>query len=647
MANNPEIVVEIGAVTDKLVKGVDGSILSLEKLEKEIGQLNQRLKTEVDPTQIIALNQRLNELTVGVKNLKNSGIEPLTKATSKYNSVGTDFARIIQDAPFGIIGVGNNITQLATSFGTLQAQSKSTGAALKTAFASIFSSGNLLVLGISVLTTVLTVLQQKGFFKTKESAEDAQKALDNYRNSLNGIKKASLEGEISAQKEIQNFNLLKAQAENANIPLNKRIEAVNKLKKEYPDYLKNLTNEQILTGNVAGAYDKLNKNLLETAKARAASSIIIKNFEEVLLLQEQQIDNTQAIINAREKVARLEASAANSAVNALKVNGQITAQNTDLVRAKKELNDLLQPQIERGNRINELTNQNLSLNNQINTSLENGATFTRATLEKTEKLKRVFEDLSKLPITNSLERFDEQSRQFESPISATSGRADTLGINTQNIAEQTKGLTALQQALNGTGISVEQFYAAIANGAAEGFDSLQEFINALSSTQQLIDNTFKTLELGLETTIGDLAFAIGDALASGANVLEASGAVLLGGLANVLNQLGQLAIGTGIAIGGIKKALLTLNPAVAIGAGVALIALAGFVSNKARSLGNFGGGGSSVASGAGTSGISQGTSFTGQSTSVGFDRSLDLRGAFTISGTDLVYVIDRARESQI
>ena len=48
---------------------------------------------------------------------------------------------------------------------------------------------------------------------------------------------------------------------------------------------------------------------------------------------------------------------------------------------------------------------------------------------------------------------------------------------------------------------------------------------------------------------------------------------ILGVFANLATQLGELAIGYGIAIKGIKEALQTLNPVLAVVAGVALIAL--------------------------------------------------------------------------
>jgi hypothetical protein len=86
---NPRIEVEIGANVVGLTNGVNTATSQLDKL----GKAAQTTAPQV---------------------------QKLTQATQGYNSVGVDFARIVQDAPFGIIGVGNNITQLAGSFQVLK-----------------------------------------------------------------------------------------------------------------------------------------------------------------------------------------------------------------------------------------------------------------------------------------------------------------------------------------------------------------------------------------------------------------------------------------------------------------------------------------------------------------------------------------------
>lgn len=169
----------------------------------------------------------------------------------------------------------------------------------------------------------------------------------------------------------------------------------------------------------------------------------------------------------------------------------------------------------------------------------------------------------------------------------------------------------------------------------------KKVIDGLSNMRQnaidIANSMAQSIELGIENSIGDLAFAIGDALGSGANAFKAGGAALLGGLATILNQLGQMAIATGVAIEGIKEALTTLNPIVAIAAGVALVGLAGFVSSKAKKLGSgigstSSGGGGSISTGASSQ------SFTGTGIET---NGMDISGQFVVKGSDLVYVIDR------
>jgi hypothetical protein len=180
---NPRIEVEIGAVIDGLRKGFGESVKIIETLEKQALDLDKALKAATDLPEIQSLNQRLAQTKAALSQLKSAGVDPLTKATSQYNSVGIEFSRIIQDAPFGIIGVGNNITQLAGSFQQLRSTSTSTGAALKTAFASIISPTNLLVLGVSAVTTALTLYSQSAI-GAKGPINDLKQAQDDYNDSL-------------------------------------------------------------------------------------------------------------------------------------------------------------------------------------------------------------------------------------------------------------------------------------------------------------------------------------------------------------------------------------------------------------------------------------------------------------------------------
>lgn len=620
---NPRIEVEIGANVAGLTAGVNTATGQLDKL----GKAAQTTAPQV---------------------------QKLAQATSGYNSVGTDFARIIQDAPFGIIGVGNNITQLAGSFQVLKNQTGSTGSALKAALGSILSSGNALVLGISVLTTAFTVLSQKGFFKSEEAAKSLNEQLADYRENLDGVAKATLEGSINAQKEISSLKLLQTQAENTNLSIEKRLAAVNDLKKQYPEYLQNLTDEQILAGNVGDAYKSLTNDILALAKAKAFSAQIDKNTADSLTLLLQEEERAILISQKRQDQERARREDEQRRAIGAAAGAAGSAAINEAAKIESEINDLIKEQVQSANQRVKLTEQNLKLESQIVGFSSQGASFAKIRTEETKKnvqenenLKKTFQDISDLDFfveTASAGRrgafFEDIEKQL---TSIESGVATTRGIYTENVAAITKSNEEFIASLQGSGISVDQFYAAIANGAAEGFTSLETFVSSLAQTQEFINETFKILEQGAENTLGDVAFSIGDALASGGNVLKTAGSALLGGLAGILNQLGQLAIATGLAVEGIKKALQTLNPAVAIGAGVALVALAGFVSSKAKSLGGSRGGGGGGGSSVGSSGVGGGSSFVGGGAQGGlFQSQRDLNGELVVRGQDLVYVFGQA-----
>jgi len=124
----------------------------------------------------------VNRLNIAEKQLANT-TQNLRGSIGGANGVAIEFSRIIQDAPFGIIGVGNNITQLTQSFASLKTQSGSTGAAIKASLAALVTPANLLVIGISAVTTAFTLysLSARG---AEGPINDLKKAQDDFNDSL-------------------------------------------------------------------------------------------------------------------------------------------------------------------------------------------------------------------------------------------------------------------------------------------------------------------------------------------------------------------------------------------------------------------------------------------------------------------------------
>ena len=148
----------------------------------------------------------------------------------------------------------------------------------------------------------------------------------------------------------------------------------------------------------------------------------------------------------------------------------------------------------------------------------------------------------------------------------------------------------------------------------------------------------KILNEGVINGIVGAAEAMGSALAGGGNVVQAAGAALLSTLGGIMVELGKTAIMAGLGIEAIKTALKSLNPGVAIAAGIALVALGGFLKAKVSGIGSsMGSGGGSASGSAGSGSQSYSSSFSSGGGSGG-------EVVFRISGNDLVGVLSRQQD---
>lgn len=98
---------------------------------------------------------------------------------------------------------------------------------------------------------------------------------------------------------------------------------------------------------------------------------------------------------------------------------------------------------------------------------------------------------------------------------------------------------------------------------------------------------------GIQSMAMGIGSALGEAITNGGNLAGALASTVLGTIGDMAINLGKLAISMGITLKGIVAALKSLNPVVAIAAGIALIALGTVVKGAAGNIakGGKGGGG--------------------------------------------------------
>ena len=224
-----------------------------------LGQLDKDLK---------GANSKLNQFAADAS--KSAGVlgGAVVKGSNSAAFALTNLGRVAQDAPFGFIGIQNNLNPLLESFTRLKQETGGTGSALKALGSSLIGPAGL---GIALSLVSAGVLlyqqyQQKANRETKV-AVDANKELADSIKSISGVQ---AEGRSNASKDLSQLQSLYNATQNANIPAKERLKIADDLIKRYPKYLEGLTAEQVLAGKAASAYISLTNAILAKGYAQAA-----------------------------------------------------------------------------------------------------------------------------------------------------------------------------------------------------------------------------------------------------------------------------------------------------------------------------------------------------------------------------------------
>lgn len=578
--------VEIGAdISDfqKKIQEVEFDIKELSKVKLD------RLKLGLDTTEINAqikdAKNNLTQLKTAVKDTGQSFASAVPNVANAGNTL-TQFSRIAQDAPYGIIGIGNNITATAESFTYLKQQTGSTSGALKALGSSIMGTGGIL-LGVSLLTTGLTYLAQSGL-----SVRDViDKLTGDFNEYSETIKKASLAAynNQDVQGAVSNVNQLRTEVQLAKdgfIDKTKVIEHYNETMGETTGIVKTLDEvEQKLVKN-GDAYIKMTLYKATATMAQQEAAKELLNAEKISKEETKNYSNVLEYLKASLTGSQFSNVLL---VESLKSQGKAFDSSTNKMNAN----------IKVAEKFNKLAAEIAKANN-----------FNFFGDTKPVKPVKTFNTPQVTGVTNAIipaPLFDVKG------IATFNGQVDAFGNKIKELPGVIKS-------------TLVQIPKEISEATILMMEALLEFNNAATE----IINT------SIADTFAGLGNAIGSALATGGDVLSAVGKTLLSSLGAILTNMGQMAIQIGVGLLGIKAALKSLNPAVAIAAGVALIALGSFFSTRSSSIAGGIGGGTGASGGTGAGANNQ--SFT----SSGFSSRGDGGGTvvFEIAGQKLIGVLN-------
>ncbi len=461
------------------------------------------------------------------------------------NTVAMEFNRIIQDAPFGMMGIGNNIQQLSANFSNLSKNAGGTVPALKAAFSAMVTGPNLALLAISALTAGITAYNMGAFDfisankEKKKSLEDLQKELDEYRATLSTVQQQSIVGAQNAQQELATLDALAAQARNTALSNEQRTAAVEELQKKYPSYLGNLTDEQIKTGDVSDEMSKLRTNLIETAKAYAMIDKVRENSIALLDLESRAMARAQEI---QQKVASIPDIRATERPREVAL---AAAQGREPVFLKEravldDINKLLEEQAADAEQINKLNQENLSLQERTNQALANGGNLVKETANNLSKAAKEFKPIDANQLFSI--DFDELQKSIESGykrISETLSKDGNIVNVPVKLDFTPETLGADAQAQNDAIVeqwkdrmkTIEQFGGQLQNTLAGAFD--QSMLSGEDFFKSFADGFKKMLaqmaaQLAASAVIKFLGFVVGG---------PAGGALAAGGGGSMLGSL--------------------------------------------------------------------------------------------------------------
>jgi hypothetical protein len=203
-----------------------------------------------------------------------AALKNFSHASGQATTTLTNFSRVVQDAPFGIIGIANNIDPLIASFQSLKAQTGSAGGAMKALLGTLAGPAGL-ALGVSVVTSLLITFGDR-LFNTGKKAEEA-------KEKIKGL--ADLQREVNNElaKEVSQVQLLKTVLESEVTSRKEKEAALKRLKQINPDYFGDLKIEGGLVDGLTASYQKY----INSIQARS----------EVKVLEKQLDQLNEAIIN--------------------------------------------------------------------------------------------------------------------------------------------------------------------------------------------------------------------------------------------------------------------------------------------------------------------------------------------------------------
>lgn len=216
---------------------------------------------------------------------------------SAWDGLGVSAQQLVRELPSlavsantFFLAISNNIPMLVDEINKVKAANKAAAAegqatvpVWKQVTKAFLSWNTAISLGVTLLT-----VYGGDLINWVAKMLKAEKQTEYLKEAMDGVNKAMQDGQKQAQQSVVRLNLLYNATQDTTRSINERKQAIQELKKEFPTYFKNISDEEILAGKAAKAYNDLSNAILRSAMARAAEDKIIENSKKILELEEKR-----------------------------------------------------------------------------------------------------------------------------------------------------------------------------------------------------------------------------------------------------------------------------------------------------------------------------------------------------------------------
>lgn len=461
----------LSASLNRIQKDIKGINPQLDGLLGRLRDQTLKLSVETDTKSIEKLKADISQTQRLISGLK--GVPPQVaqsfdkvKASSNGASQGIlSFSRVISDAPFGIIGIANNLEQLPLAFQQIKKTAQESGKTIGATLVGALTGPAGLGLALSAVTAAFTFASigfeawTRGFGKGKDEVDKYKKRIDELRESLKSIEQIRLDAAAGSEGDISYVNALAQAVTDANKPYAERKRALDELKKVNKEYFGDLTVETAAYGALAQRVQQYSEQLVQQAVVKALQDQISANtalrleLERRLKVQKNEKDLQEKIVD-KQRQQNKELSKTVQGGLALAAAGQGSTGLGGLIDANAEsrlgtLTDAYKKTRDELEKVNfDIANYQYEINKEVAKILKEPKINTNSIDELNKRLKETQDLLAKATNPEDAKKYKNEIIEIKKQLKSLNPSIPTVKANKGDVVSAEEAANKLLQLEN-------------------------------------------------------------------------------------------------------------------------------------------------------------------------------------------------------